>query len=80
MKKENIRWRWVYHDVYGLRLFLDVIYPKKETCTKQHEIFTFELTDIKHRPEGVRSPENILKLIGGMTIPPMPDEFKKWMK
>ncbi|MEK0369308.1 MAG: hypothetical protein QQN62_06885 [Nitrosopumilus sp.] len=53
------RFRWVNHSVYGLRLFFDISYSKKETCTKEDEFFPME----------IKLPKPVLKMIAGKKIP-----------
>ena len=53
------KFRWVNHSVYGLRLFVDIKYSEKETCTEEEEVFNIEL----------KLPENVLKMIAGKQIP-----------
>jgi len=53
------KFRWVNHDVYGLRLFFYINYSKKETCTNEEESFIF----------CIDLPEKVLKMMAGKKIP-----------
>lgn len=61
------RFRWVFHRVHGLKLFFDIRYSSKETCTGDNEGFNMK----------IELPEPVLVQIAGKKIPELPESLKE---